>query len=221
MNTITHDFGYSFNHANYPKSSQFSPYTWDCVTQNRLSLEAASQGRDFSQGTSYDLSSLTSCMDEAYYDLPEETLPRHWSLEVWGLGRKRYRCSFSAFQGIVGWIPWSVRVSCPKSCWRLSLQQLFWELGTLTRFIRWPVGQYLVELSRRYWQDSLTGVVTDQLDPHALQVYHWHWILSFVEENKCQHWGFFKLVYSLLISWYLVGFPKNIWFLITTLLRVA
>ena len=27
MNTITHDFGYSFNHANYPKSSQFSPYT--------------------------------------------------------------------------------------------------------------------------------------------------------------------------------------------------
>ena len=47
------------------------------MTQNRLSLEAASQGRDFSQGTSYDLSSLTSCMDEVSYDLPEETLPRH------------------------------------------------------------------------------------------------------------------------------------------------
>ena len=42
------------------------------MTQNRLSLEAFSQGRDFSQSTSYDLSSLTSCMDEAYYDLPED-----------------------------------------------------------------------------------------------------------------------------------------------------
>ena len=60
-------------------------------------------------------------------------------------------------------------------------------VGKFDKVVRWPVGRYLVELSRRYRQDSLTGVVTDQLDPYALQVYHWHWILSYVEENKCQH----------------------------------